>query len=291
MSPLADWQGVKGKQVLITGATAGIGLAAAVALAARGAKIAFVARSEERSRDALKRIKAAAGSAPVDVLLADLSSQASVRRLADQALQRYNRIDVLINNAGGVYPERKMTEDEIELTWAINHLAPFLLTTILLDRIKSSAPARIITTSSAAHKVGRVPFDDFDAAKSYSSFKRYGDTKLANILFTRELASRLGGTNVTASCFHPGTVATSFGRDSAFLRGFMKLAGPFIRTPEKGAETLVWLADSREAAGQNGGYYYDMKRLDPAPAGRDDDAARKLWDASEQQTIASSRFA
>jgi len=291
MSLMTDWQGVKGKQVLITGATAGIGLAAAEALAARGAKIAFVARSEERAREPLARIKAAAGSAPVDVLIGDLSSQGSVRALADQALQRYERIDVLINNAGAVYPKRQLTEDDIELTWAVNHLAPFLLTTLLLDRLKTSAPARIITTSSGAHKIGTIPFDDFEAAKSFSSFKRYGATKLANILFTRELASRLEGTNVTASCFHPGTVATDFGRHSALLSAFMKLAWLFLRSPKKGAETLVWLADSREAAGQNGGYYYDMKRMEPAPAGNDDDAAQKLWEASERQTIASSRFA
>ena len=288
---MSDWQGIQGKQVLITGATAGIGLAAATALAARGAKIAFVARSEERAREALKRIKAAAGRVPVEVLIGDMSSQASVRRLCDEALHRFNRIDVLINNAGVVEPGRKLTEDGIELTWAVNHLAPFLMTTLLLDRLKASAPARIITTTSALHKMGPIPFDDFTAEKSYSGVRRYSETKLANILFTRKLASRLEGARVTASCYHPGAVATALGRDSRLIAFIMKLASPFMRTPEKGAETLVWLADSPDAAGQNGGYYVDKRRVEPATAARDDDAAKRLWQASEEQVIPSSRFA
>jgi NAD(P)-dependent dehydrogenase (short-subunit alcohol dehydrogenase family) len=199
---------------------------------------------------------------------------------------------VLVNNAGAVFEKRQLSPDGIELTWAVNHLAPFLLTELLLDRLKANAPARIITTTSDAHKGAQIPWDDLNAEQSWGArgFKRYGQTKLANILFTSELARRLDGTGVTANCFHPGTVATGFNRNnSAPMRLVMTAIGPFLRKPEKGAETLVWLADSEEAGAENGDYFVDRKREQPDAPARDVDAARRLWEVSEQQLSAQAR--
>jgi NAD(P)-dependent dehydrogenase (short-subunit alcohol dehydrogenase family) len=272
------------KRVLITGATNGIGLAAAEGLAARGAEIAIVARSEARAKEAAERVQAAGSGAPVDVFMADLSRQVDVRRLAADALARYPRLDVLVNNSGAVNAKREVTEDGIELTWAVNHLAPFLLTTLLLDRLRASAPARIVTTSSDAHKPARIPFDDLNAERSYRGFTRYGQTKLANILFTAELGRRLVGTGVTANCFHPGLVATGFNRNNGpLMRLGMTVVKPFARSPEKGAETLIWLVDSPEVSDEQGGYFVDKRRVSPSAAAQDMDAARRLWQASEQQ--------
>src|SRR2546422_8295331 len=215
---MQPWGGVAGKRVLTTGATSGIGLAAAVELARRGAQLVMIARSETKANEAVHRIRAAAGDAAVvDTLLADLASQSSIREVASKALAQYPTIQVLINNAGAVYGVRRLSPDRIELTWAVNHLAPFLLTTLLLDRLKTSAPARIITTASEAHQGAHIPFSDLNAERSYRSFGRYGETKLANILFTSELARRLDGTGVTANCFHPGLVATGFNRNNGLL--------------------------------------------------------------------------
>ena len=288
---MSEWGGVRGKRVLITGATNGIGLAAAEELARRGASLAIVARSDDKAAEAVKRISAA-GSEVVDVLKADLSSQASVRALADEALQRYARIDVLVNNAGAVFEKREESVDGVERTWALNHIAPFLLTELLLERLRASAPARIVTTTSDAHKGAEVPWDDINAERSWGQrgFRRYGQSKLANILFTAELARRLEGTGVTANCFHPGTVATGFNRNNgALMRAVMTVIKPFLRSPEKGAETLVWLVDSEEAGAENGGYFIDSKRAQPEPPARDLESARRLWELTEQQLSAPAR--
>ena len=276
---------MNGKQILITGATNGIGLAAAEALVALGADVAIVGRSETATRIATARIKAARKrGATVDVFMADLSSQAAVRKLAGEVLARYPRLDVLVNNAGAMYARRQVTKDGIELTWAVNHLAPFLLTTLLLDRLKESAPARVVTTASAAHQGARIPFEDLNAERSYRGFERYGQTKLANILFTRELARRLEGTGVTATCFHPGLVATGFNRNNGLLMDLgMTMLRPVARSPEKGAETLVWLATSPEVATVNGGYYFDKRYVLPSAEAQNMDTARRLWEASEAQ--------
>lgn len=285
---MQEWAGVAGKRVIITGATGGIGLAAARELARRGARLSIVARSETRAVAAVAEIRAAAGTGTeVDVLDADLSSQASIHRLADEILARYPRVEVLINNAGGMNGSRRLTEDGLELTWAVNHIAPFLLTTLLLERIKASAPARIITTSSDAHEGAHIPFDDINAAGGYGGFgfTRYGQTKLANILFTAELARRLEGSKVTANCFHPGFVASGFNRNNGKLMAFaMTLARPFARTPARGADTLVWLADSTEVSSESGGYFVDRKPLQPSAPARDPETARRLWEVSEEQT-------
>jgi NAD(P)-dependent dehydrogenase (short-subunit alcohol dehydrogenase family) len=287
---MAEWTGVAGKRVLMTGATRGIGLAAAKELARRGAQLAIVARSPERASAAVAEIGEAAPGAPqVDVLSADLTSLHSVRLLANEALERYPRIDVLVNNAGAVFSRRELTAEGLERTWALNHLAPFLLTNTLLERLKESAPARVITTASDAHKGMRIPFDDLNAERSYrmNGFVRYGQTKLANILFTVELARRTEGSGVSAYCVHPGVVATGFNRNNGTLMNLGMLAlKPFIRSPERGARTLVWLADTPDhdpPTLADGGYFVDERAQAPSGAALDLDAARRLWEVSEEQ--------
>jgi NAD(P)-dependent dehydrogenase (short-subunit alcohol dehydrogenase family) len=282
-----------GKQVLITGATRGIGLAAAEALAARGANVAIVGRNATALRIAAARVTAAQRkAAAVDTLIADLSSQAAVRKLAGEVLGRYPRLDVLINNAGAMYARRQVTEDGVELTWAVNHLAPFLLTTLLRDRLQASAPARIVTTASAAHQGARIPFADLNAERSYKGFERYGQTKLANILFTRELARRLEGSGITATCFHPGLVATGFNRNNGLIMDLgMTILRPVSRNPQKGAETLVWLATLPQSALADGGYYFDKQQVTPSPEAQDMDTARRLWEVSEAQCASPRRGA
>jgi NAD(P)-dependent dehydrogenase (short-subunit alcohol dehydrogenase family) len=282
---MTEWTGVRDRRILITGATRGIGLAAAQALAQRGAQLTIVARDDARGAAAVESIEADGGS-KVDVLHADLTSQASVRALASEALERYPRIDVLVNNAGAMFTTRTLTVDGIERTWALNHLAPFLLTTLLLDRLKQSVPARIITTSSDAHKGKLIPFDDLNAERSWRGrgFTRYGETKLANIMFTRELARRLEGTGVTAYCFHPGLVASGFNRNNgALMSTAMVIIAPFSRSPRKAAQTLVWLADSPDVSNQSGGYYEDQALAVSSRQSQDPTLARRLWEISEEQ--------
>ena len=282
------WTGVGGKRVIITGATSGIGLAASEELARRGADLTIVARDRQHADTAVATIRRAADrDYPLDVLMADLSSQESVRELAADCLRRYPRVDVLVNNAGAIYEKRQLSVDGIELTWALNHLAPFLLTTLLLDRITASAPARIVTTSSDAHKGHLIPFDDLNAHRSYRlrGFRRYGETKLANILFTVELARRLHGTQVIANCFHPGLVGTRWNHNNgALMDAAMWLARPFSRSAKKGAETLVWLVDSANAGASSGGYFVDCRRTTPSAPATDAETARRLWAVSEEQT-------
>jgi NAD(P)-dependent dehydrogenase (short-subunit alcohol dehydrogenase family) len=282
-----QWTGVAGKRVVITGATNGIGLAGAEELAARGARLTLVARSEARAAAAAARITAAArDGGSVEWAICDLSLQASVHALADELLERHDRIDVLVNNAGAMYTKRQLSGDGIELTWALNHLAAFLLSELLLERLRASAPARIVTTSSDAHRGRQLPLDDLGAERSYAArgFRRYGETKLANILFTSELARRIDDRRVTANCFHPGLVASGFNRNNGPLASVaMTLARPFSRSPARGARTLVWLLDSPEVSGESGGYFADERRATPSEEAQDVAAARALWELSRAQ--------
>ena len=262
--------------VVVTGASSGIGAAAAVELAEQGATVVPVARDSER----LTKIAARVGGDP---LSADFASLEQVRRLARDLLERHPRIDVLVNNAGLVSNRRVLTEDGYEMTFAVNHLAPFLLTNLLLDRLRASAPARVVTTSSGAHGGGRLDFDDLQGARSWSMMRAYGTSKLANILFTRGLAMRVDANQVTANCLHPGVVNTKLGRGAGRLAGLgWTLGRPFFRSPRRGASTIVYLATSEEGGEVTGGYYENSRPVGTSAAAADPDLADRLWRESER---------
>ncbi len=272
-----------GPVCVITGASSGIGKAAAIELARRGATVVLVARNLERGEAARAEVADAATGEQPGLELADLASLGQVRDLAAR-LAGLPRIDVLINNAGLVMAQRSDTEDKIEHTFALNHLAPFLLTNLLLGKLTAS-PARIVTVTSIAHRAGRLDLDHVAAPPHYLPLRAYSTSKLANVLFTTELARRLRGTGVTANCVHPGTVRTRFGHEGRFwLRNGVKLGGAFMRSPQQGARTVVYLASSPGVAGQTGGYYVNERLRKPSRAARDEDLARGLWDLSARLT-------
>ena len=276
--------GMDGKIVLITGGTSGIGKAAATALAAMGAEVTVTGRNRERGEAALREIRRGSGSEQVSLMLANLAVQAEVRKLAEEFKERHDRLDVLVNNAGLIQSRRTETPDGIELTLAVNHLAPFLLTNLLLELLKESAPSRIITVSSEARRNAEIDFDDLLSERRYLAFPVYGMTKLANILFTYELAERLEGTGVVANCLHPGGVNTNFGDNNRspgilLFRAFK----PFMRSPEQGADTIIYLATSPEAEGMSGKYLTDREEVSPAQP-RDEALQKRLWEVSEELT-------
>ena len=276
---------MKDKVCVITGGTDGIGKAAAYGLAVQGAKLLVQGRDPDKGARAVAELKARSGNPAIEFLPADFSSLADVRRLAAVIMEHTPRIDVLVNNAGGLFAKRSVSKDGYEMTFAVNHLAPFLLTHLLLNTLKSASPSRIVTTASHAHRGAKILFDDLQATRKYSAMAAYGSSKLANILFTRALAKRLQGTGVTATCLHPGFVRTSFGRDisaSPLLKRVFGLISRFARTPEKGAQTVVYLASSPQVQGASGGYYFDCKLTPPSSAAQDDGAAERLWQVSEQ---------
>jgi NAD(P)-dependent dehydrogenase (short-subunit alcohol dehydrogenase family) len=259
--------------VVLTGATRGIGRAAAIELARRGAELALVGREAQRVSAVAEEATAAGGGAPVHQHVADLALMSDVRRLADEIRGRHERIDVLANNAGALFASRKETAEGLEQTFALNHLAPFLLTNLLRDRL---AGGRVVTTASDAHQSGRLDLDDLQSEGSYSAMRVYGTSKLCNILFTRELARR--APELHANCFHPGVVRTGFGKnDNGIWKVLTTVAGPFFRAPERGARSLVWLALSDDAAGLTGEYVQDEKIARPSARAHDDDLARGLW--------------
>lgn len=274
-----------GRTVLVTGATGGIGRATAAGLAAKGAHLAITGRGRERAESAAQEIRAASGG-QVDVFAGDLSSQEDIRRMAGEILAALPRIDVLVNNVGGYWSTRHVTADGLERTFALNHLAPFLLTNLLLHRIQESTPARVVTVSSNAHTSGRIDFDDLQGEVSYSGSRAYNQSKLANVLFTYELARRLEGSGVTANALHPGVVNTSFGAEDPGMaqRVFVPLLRPLMLTPEKGAATSIQLASAAELQGVSGNFFSRGKPRRSSKNSYDRAAAKRLWEVSEELT-------
>jgi NAD(P)-dependent dehydrogenase (short-subunit alcohol dehydrogenase family) len=282
---------LEGRTCLVTGATSGIGLETAVGLAERGARVVIAGRDARRAELARGDITRRTGNRNVDLLIADLSSQAEVRKLADAFVSGYGALHVLVNNAGAVFNRRELTVDGLEASFAVNHLAYFLLTHLLLGRLRDSAPARIVNVASDAHRFGAIDWDDLQSERRYhgvpvlSGLRVYGTSKLANILFTVELARRLAGTGVTANCVHPGMVATGLGKNNGALAEIAALLiRPFARTPAQGAATSIHLASAPELAGVTGCYFANARRRTPSAAARDADAARRLWEESARLT-------
>ena len=272
---------MRAKTVVITGGTSGIGEVAAVALAKMGARIVLVARDKSRGDDTLARLRDSAPDIAHSVHFADLLRLAEMKRVAAEIADHEPRIDVLVNNAGALFAKRRLTEDGLERTFALNHMAYFVMTTGLRERLLASGPARIINTASAAHQGATLDFDDLQSAKSFGAGKAYGHSKLCNILFTRELARRLQGTGVTANCLHPGFVATHFGDQSGgLISRLIWLAKFFAISPAMGAETIIYLASSPDVAEATGQYFYKSVPIRPSSWAQDDRSALLLWQHS-----------
>jgi retinol dehydrogenase 14 len=270
-----------GKTALVTGGSGGIGKATALGLATMGAHLAITGRHRARAEAAAREIRAA-GDGHVDVFIADLSSQSEVRRLADEVLQRLPRMDVLVNNVGGYWNSRRVTADGLEHTFALNHLAPFLLTNLLLERLKESAPARVVTVASHAQAMGRIEFDDLQGERSYSGARAYNQSKLANVLFTYELARRVQATSVTANALHPGVVRTSFGAEDPAVvqRLFIPFLLHFMKAPAQGAATSIHLASAPDLEQVTGRYFANCKPKKSSERSYDQAAATRLWQVS-----------
>src|SRR5512140_3630369 len=269
---------MQGKICLITGGTNGIGQNTAQVLAKMGATVVIVGRNAPKTAQVVEEIRAASGNKNVDSLLADLSSQQDVRRLADEFKSRYPHLHVLLNNAGGTFTSRQLSVDGIEMTFALNHLAYFLLTNLLLNTLKASAPARIVNVSSHTHERTRIHFDDLESRSAYNGRQVYAHSKLAIVLFTYELARRLEGTGVTANTLTPGVVATNFPKNSGRLIGLaVHLLRFALLSPEEGAQTSIYLATSPEVEGVSGKYFAKCKAVPSSPASYDTAAAQRLW--------------
>ena len=271
------------KTIIVTGANAGIGRITALELAKMGARVVMVGRDKERGAAAQQAIIAQTGNRQVDLLLADLSSQQAIRQLVKTIQQKYNRLDVLVNNAGAMFASRRVSVDGLEMTFALNHMNYFLLTTLLLDMLKASAPSRIVNVSSDAHQGAQLNFADLQNEKRFMGFRVYGQSKLANIYFTYELARRLEGTGVTVNALHPGFVATNFAKNNGWLyRVGMFLMRPFAMNDQQGAATQIYLASSPEVEGITGKYFARKKAVASSNVSYDIAAAQKLWQASEE---------
>ena len=279
---------IEGKTCLVTGANTGIGLETARALAGQGAKVIMTARNRDKGEAALADVRKSTGSDGVELLELDLASFASIRRAAAEVLERHPRLHVLVNNAGLILGDRRVTDDGLEMTMGVNHFGTFLFTQLLRQRIVHSAPARIVTVSSEAHKGAKsMGFDDLQSETSYSSWDAYGRSKLANILFSNELAEQLDGSGVTSNSLHPGVVRTGFGRDGdtgGLLGMLVVLGGPFLLTAKRGARTSIYLASSPEIEGVSGRYFKRSKPVEPTRAALDREAQKKLWAISEELT-------
>lgn len=278
---------MKDKVCVVTGATSGIGQVAAEALAGHGARVFLIGRSAQRAAAAIAAIQAKHPGAQVDALVGDLSTFAEVRRLAQEIQAKIDRLDVLVNNAGGVFPRRLLSADGIEMTMALNHFSYYLLSHLLLDMLKRSAPARVVNVASDAHRFARagVTEANFKGPKGFAGWRAYGESKLANVLFSNELARRLDGTDVTSNALHPGFVRTRFFEDKGFGGRVAKaMAAWFALTPEDGARTTVHVATAPELEGTTGRYFEKCQEATPAPAALDEAAARRLWDLSAAWT-------
>ena len=281
----ASTPSMQGKICLVTGATSGIGLVAARALAQQEATVVLVGRNPERTAATVSRIQQETGNPHVECLLADLSAQAQVRQLAGEFQRRFARLDVLLNNAGAFVSKRHVSVDGIEMTLALNHLAYFLLTHLLLDTLKATPAARIVNVSSDAHRKAQFDFADPQGAHRYRGWRVYCQSKLANLLFTYELARRLAGTGITANAVHPGFVATGFGHNNRGLVALGVWLAQFTAlTPEQGAETLIYLATSPEVAGVTGTYFVKKRSAESSAASYDQAAAQRLWQLSAELT-------
>jgi NAD(P)-dependent dehydrogenase (short-subunit alcohol dehydrogenase family) len=274
-----------GKVCVVTGATSGIGLVTAQALARQGATLIVVARNPERGAATVSRIQRETGNSAVELMVADLSSQAQVRQLASEIQHRFTRLEVLINNAGALFDRRQLSQDSIEMTFALNHLAYFLLTNLLLDPLKAAGSARIVNVSSEAHRHAQLDFSDLQGQHRYSGWRAYSRSKLANVLFTYELARRLAGTGIVANALHPGFVATNFGRNNRSLTAaFFRLLQLAAISPEEGAQTIIFLASSPEVRGITGEYFVKQKAVRSSQVSYDRAAAERLWQVSAEMT-------
>jgi retinol dehydrogenase 14 len=285
MDSLEMTRPMTGRICLITGATSGIGRHTAGELARMGAHVVLVARDPRRGQETRAELIETAGHREIEVFRADLAVQDDIRGLAAEFRDRYDRLDVLVNNAGLYATRHELTVDGVETTFAVNHLAPFLLTNLLREVLVVSAPSRVVTVASMMHKAGRIDFDDLSGQQRWSVQRAYNQSKLANVLFTRELARRLDGTRVTANCCHPGTVRSNFGAGSTGLSGVaMAAMRPFMMTPARGADTVVYLASAPEVATATGGYYVRRRLRRSSRGSYDKDTARRLWEVSAELT-------
>lgn len=284
---------MKEKVCIVTGASSGIGRATALGLAQIGATVVLVCRDRKRGESVINEAKQRYKNSSVDLLVADLSSQESIRALANQYVKKYERLHVLINNAGSYFTKRHVTADGIEMLFAVNYLAPFLLTNLLLDTLKRSAPSRIINVAGAHHSKGKINFDDLQGAQDFNGSQAIAQSKLALVLYTYELASRLEGTGVTVNCSDPGIVATNLtDKDEDFPKFYkyiFKLLKPFLKSPEKGAVTSSYLASSPEVEGITGQYFIGKEIGKSSPASHDIATAKRLWDVSVSLTHLNTR--
>jgi NAD(P)-dependent dehydrogenase (short-subunit alcohol dehydrogenase family) len=273
---------VKDKVCVVTGGNCGIGLSTAIGLTRQGARTVIVSRNRERGEAAVATVREETGT-DVDLVIGDLGSIATTRALSEELLTRYPEIHVLVNNAGLWLTERRLNADGLETTFAVNHLGPFVLTNLLLDRLVASAPARIVNVSSAGHRRGNLDFNDLQAERGYGKVKVYCDSKLCNVLFTRELARRLEGTGVTANSLHPGVVNTNLANNASKpVQWLVGAVGPLLWSPEKGARTSLHVATAPSLSGVSGRYFKNCREKTPSRAARNDDDARRLWAISEE---------
>jgi NAD(P)-dependent dehydrogenase (short-subunit alcohol dehydrogenase family) len=276
---------LEGRTVVVTGASSGIGRATALGLAAEGARLILVGRTPERCEETLAEVRRRSRRDDAVMLRADLSSLKEVRRLAEEVQARADRLHVLVNNAGVTLLRRETTVDGLEATFATNHLAYFLLTGLLLPRLRESAPARIVNVASDAHRFGRLDLDDLQNERRYGAMRVYGQSKTANILFTQELASRIAGSGVTANALHPGGIRSNLGRsEGALAEALRRVVGLFLKSPEEGARTSLYLAGAPEVEGVSGRYFARCRERRPAAHARDAEVARRLWERSEELT-------